>query len=105
MAWCLKGVQIEGRVPSALELVVDKIDEPVNPTHHAFGQLAQLAKAPAYYLRTVPSPIAADCFNYGLRFKREIDAVRNTAGLTSDQVALRRGLEEAADLLNPNQRP
>src|SRR6185295_13522250 len=40
-----------------------------------FGQLAQLAKAPAYYLRTLPSPIAADCFNYGLRFKREIDDV------------------------------
>jgi hypothetical protein len=32
-------------------------------------------------------------------------SVRNTAGLTSDQVALRRGLDEAADLLNPSQRP
>jgi hypothetical protein len=60
---------------AGMELLVDKIDEPVNPTHHAFGQLAQLAKAPAYYLRTLPSPIAADCFNYGLRFKREIDDV------------------------------
>jgi ankyrin repeat protein len=31
-------------------------------------------------------------------------SVRNTAGLTPAQVALRRGLEEAADLLNPSQR-
>jgi hypothetical protein len=60
---------------AGMELLVDKIDEPVNPTHHAFGQLAQLAKAPAYYLRTLPSPIAADCFNHGLRFKRDIDDV------------------------------
>jgi hypothetical protein len=64
-----------GEDNAGMELVVDKIDEPVNPTHHAFGQLAQLAKAPAYYLRTLPSPIAADCFNYGLRFKRDIDDV------------------------------
>ena len=67
------GEDMEGM--EGMELLVDKIDEPVNPTHHAFGQLAQLAKAPAYYLRTLPSPIAADCFNYGLRFKREIDDV------------------------------
>jgi hypothetical protein len=32
-------------------------------------------------------------------------SVRNSAGLTSDQVALRCGLEEAAELLNPSQRP
>jgi hypothetical protein len=58
-----------------LEMVVDKIEVPVNPTHHAFGQLAQLARAPAYYLRSLPSPIAADCFNYGLKFKRDVDDV------------------------------
>jgi ankyrin repeat protein len=32
-------------------------------------------------------------------------SVRNTEGLTPAQVALRRGLEEVADLLNPSQRP
>ena len=59
-----------------MELLVDKIDEPVNPTHHAFGQLAQLAKAPGVLpAARCPSPIAADCFNYGLRFKRDIDDV------------------------------
>lgn len=45
------------------------------PTHLSFGQLAQLAEAPAGYLRTVPAPIAADCINYGLQFKRNIEDV------------------------------
>jgi hypothetical protein len=39
---------------------------PYSPTHWAFGQLAARAEAPAGYLRTIPSPIAADCLNYGL---------------------------------------
>jgi hypothetical protein len=60
---------------AGMEVVVDNIEVPVNPTHHAFGQLSQLAKAPAYYLRSLPAPIAADCFNYGLRFKRDTDDV------------------------------
>jgi hypothetical protein len=46
-----------------------------NPTHHAFGQVAALAEAPAGYMRTLPSPIAADCLNYGLQFKRQIEDV------------------------------
>lgn len=45
------------------------------PTHWAFGQVAQLAEAPAGYLRSLPSPIAADCINYGLQFKRSIEDV------------------------------
>lgn len=45
------------------------------PTHWAFGQLAQLAEAPAGYLRTLPAPIAADCMNYGLQYKRDIEDV------------------------------
>ena len=44
-------------------------------THWAFGQLGQLAEAPAGYLRTLPAPIAADCINYGLQFKRDIEEV------------------------------
>lgn len=39
---------------------------PVAPTHWAFGQLAQRAGAPSGYLRDLPSPLAADCINYGL---------------------------------------
>ena len=45
------------------------------PTHWAFGQLAQRAEAPAGYLRTLPAPIVADCVNYGLQFKRDIEDV------------------------------
>lgn len=45
------------------------------PTHWAFGQLAARAEAPAGYLRTLPSPIAADCINYGLQYKRDIEDV------------------------------
>jgi hypothetical protein len=50
-------------------------ETPHAPTHWSFGQLAQLAEAPAGYLRTLPSPIAADCINYGLQFKRNIEDV------------------------------
>lgn len=45
------------------------------PTNWAFGQLASLAKAPAGYLRTLPAPVAADCINYGLKFKRDPENV------------------------------
>lgn len=45
------------------------------PTNWAFGQVAQLAGAPAGYLRTLPAPIAADCVNYGLQYERDIEDV------------------------------
>lgn len=46
-----------------------------SPTHWAFGQLCGRAEAPAGYLRTLASPLAADCVNYGLQFKRAIEDV------------------------------
>lgn len=45
------------------------------PTHHAFGQLATLAGAPAGYLRKLPAPVAADCLNYGLQVERPVEDV------------------------------
>lgn len=57
-----KGLEVVGQAQAAY-----------NPTHWAFGQLASLAEAPAGYLRTLPSPIAADCINYGLQYKRNIE--------------------------------
>lgn len=45
------------------------------PTHWSFGQLAQLAAAPASYLRKLPAPLAADAINYGLRFLRDAEDV------------------------------
>jgi hypothetical protein len=44
-------------------------------THWSFGQLAQLAGAPAGYLRQLPSPMAADCINYGLHVTRDVEDV------------------------------
>ena len=46
-----------------------------SPTHHAFGQLATLAGAPAGYLRTLPAPMAADCINFGLQVDRDVEDV------------------------------
>jgi hypothetical protein len=42
-------------------------------THWAFGQLANRAGAPASYLRDLPSELAADCVNYGLKYHRDVE--------------------------------
>lgn len=52
--------------------VVGPNGAPVLPTNWAFGQLATRAGAPAAYLRDLPSALAADCINYGLKFSRDI---------------------------------
>ena len=41
------------------------------PSNWAFGQAANLVGAPARYLRELPSPLAADCLNYGLQVERD----------------------------------
>lgn len=46
--------------------IVGPGEGPALPTHWSFGQVAARAKAPAGYLRTLPSDVAADCINYGL---------------------------------------
>ncbi len=48
----------------------------VAPSHWSFGQLAALAKAPAGYLRTLPSQIAADALTYGMRYNRTSDEAK-----------------------------
>lgn len=48
---------------------------PVNLTHWSFGQLAQLAGAPAGYLRGIPAPLAADCMNFGFKVTRDASDV------------------------------
>lgn len=45
------------------------------PTHWSFGQLANLAGAPAGYLRKLPSPMVSDLINYGLKVERPIEDV------------------------------
>lgn len=59
-----RGLMIEGPSGAVAE-----------PTHWSFGQLAQLAGAPAGYLRDLPSPVAADCINYGLQIDRDVEEV------------------------------
>jgi hypothetical protein len=56
------------------------------PTHHSFGQLAVLAEAPAGYLRTLPSPLAADNLNFGIQFKRGVEDVGLLLQCNSDDI-------------------
>lgn len=61
------------------------------PSHWTFGQLAALAEAPAGYLRTMPAEITADCLNYGLQYKRDVEDVGMliTRDVSSEVITLR----------------
>lgn len=48
-------------------VVIGPNGSPVVPSHWSFGQLATRAGAPAGYMRSLPSELAADCLNHGLR--------------------------------------
>jgi hypothetical protein len=67
----LEARPVEGD-PSAL-VVVGPSGAPVETTHWSFGQLAARSGAPAGYLRKLPTPLAADCLNYGLRVERDVE--------------------------------
>lgn len=45
------------------------------PTNWSFNQISQLAKGRAAYFRQLPSPLVADCVNYGLQFLRDQEDV------------------------------
>lgn len=81
--------------PAAL-VVLGPDGMPTNPTHWAFGQLAQRIKAPAGYLRTLPADIAADAINHGLRH-RGIEDVGALLRTEDDQVC-----PDLAALTGPN---
>jgi hypothetical protein len=49
-----------------MQLILRRAQEPVAPTHWAFGQLASIVGAPAGYLRQLPAPLAAINLQYGL---------------------------------------
>ena len=55
--------------------IVGKAGVPYTPTNWSFGQLANLAGAPAGYLRKLPAPIASVCINHGLKNERDIEDV------------------------------
>lgn len=44
------------------------------PTNWAFTQVAQRVGAPSSYLRILPSPLVADCLNWGFR-KRDVEEI------------------------------
>jgi hypothetical protein len=69
--------------------VVGPAGNPVTPTNWSFGQLATLSGAPAGYLRTLPAPLVADCMNYGLQFKREVEDVGLLLTKEADHTSLR----------------
>ena len=53
-----------------MQLILPRAQEPVAPTHWAFGQLASIVGAPASYLRQLPAPLAAINLQYGLSSHR-----------------------------------
>ena len=56
-------------------------DAEKTPTNWSFQQLANLAKAPASYLHNLPSTLAADCMNWGLRHQRGKELIKTYGGL------------------------
>lgn len=50
------------------------------PTHYAFGQLASLAKAPASFLRELPSPLVVDVLGWRLQNAREVEEIKFYGG-------------------------
>ena len=62
---------------------------PAIPSHWAFGQLAALSGAPAGYLRTLPSELAADCVNFGLHVARDVEDVKVLGTRDGDILGLR----------------
>lgn len=68
--------------------------EPAAPSNHAFQQLCTLAKAPAGYMREMPAQLVADCVNWGLTMRRDVDEIgilltRPDEGLDGDMLRLR----------------
>ena len=59
----------------------------VSPTHWAFSQLATKAKAPADFLRTLPSPMTADILNLKLRIDSPIEDMGILVGYNDNGVA------------------
>lgn len=58
--------------------ILSRKGNPAELTHHAFGQLATLAGAPAAYLRRLPATLVAQNLNHGLK----------ALGGTTEQVSL-----------------
>lgn len=62
-------------IPNGEDLLITRGNSAANINELAFSQIAQLAGAPAGYLRDLPAPIVADCINYGLKYNRDVEEV------------------------------
>jgi len=64
----------------SIGLVVDKgatkTAKEIAPTHWSFGQLCGLAKAPAGYLRELPSALVTDQLNWRMHHAREVEEIK-----------------------------
>ena len=79
--------ELDEENPSRGDVFIEYTDEDGRehmnrPTNWSFGQLAQLAGAPAGYLRDLPAPIAADALQWGLRYNRSRELVKTYGGNT-----------------------
>ena len=77
---------VDGDV-KGLQFINDDNGDTMNGTNWSFGQIAQLAKAPAGYLASLPSPIAAACVNWGLA-RRSVEDVKLLTHQTGGQGVL-----------------
>lgn len=68
-----------------------------NISNYAFGQLASLGNTPAGFVRTLPAPLAADCINYGLKFRRDAEDV----GVLLTRADTRHGLPQLRAATGP----
>ena len=59
-----------------LGLICDGLPTPIAFTHWSFGQLCQLAKAPAAFMRSLPAQLVRDNLEFLLRYVREVEEVK-----------------------------
>lgn len=78
--------------------------QPTLPSHWAFGQLASRIKAPAGYLRTLPSDIAADAINHGLKARgiEDVGALLRMGEVDGDSQIMQGDTPQLAALTGPN---
>ncbi len=62
----------------------DKTGQVIKPNNWSFTQLCQRVGAPSAYLSKLPSPMAADCINYGLKHARDVEEIGVKVQLNED---------------------
>jgi hypothetical protein len=89
--------------PKALA-VLGPDGQPTLPSNWAFGQLANRIKAPAGYLRTLPSDIAADAINYGLQSRgiEDVGALLRMGEVDAGSQIMQSDTPQLAALTGPN---